>query len=273
MATEYLERPGGRLAYDDTKGTGPLVVCLPGIGDVRALYRFLSPALVGAGYRVVTADLRGHGESSVNWPDYTVPALGADILALIDHLDTGPAVVVGESVAAAAAIWAAAQAPDKVSALVLPGPSTRDAKLNPVMRLAAAFVVRVRAAWLAYLTSLYPTRKPADFAAYRKDLSANLREPGRMAALRAVIAAPKAPARDRIPEVTTPVLVVMGTKDGDFPDPTAEGQALARELNGELALIEGAGHYPQAEFPAETLEQVLPFLAKHAEPGKPATNA
>src|SRR4051794_29001977 len=131
MATEYLERPGGRLAYDDTTGTGPLVVCLPGIGDVRALYRFLGPALVGAGYRVVTADLRGHGESSVNWPDYTVPALGADILALIDHLEAGPAVVVGESVAAAAAIWAAAQAPDKVSALVLPGPSTRDAKLNP----------------------------------------------------------------------------------------------------------------------------------------------
>jgi pimeloyl-ACP methyl ester carboxylesterase len=133
------------------------------------------------------------------------------------------------------------------------------------MRLAAAFVARVRGAWLAYLSSLYPTRKPADFAAYKRDLNASLREPGRMAALRAVLAAPKAPARDRIPEVACPVLVVMGSKDGDFPDPAAEGEALAAELNGELALIEGAGHYPQAEFPAETLEHVLPFLAKHAK--------
>src|SRR5258706_7539642 len=56
-STRYLEVPGGRLAYDDT-GTGPLVVCLPGLGDLRASYRFLAPRLVAAGDRVVTIDLR-----------------------------------------------------------------------------------------------------------------------------------------------------------------------------------------------------------------------
>lgn len=261
MATKYLDVPGGRLAYDDTGGTGQLVVCVPGIGDVRALYRFLRPGLVEAGYRVVTLDLRGHGESTAGWPEYTVPAVGADILAVVGQVGAGPAVVVGESMAAAAGIWAAAEAPDQVAALLLTGPATRDAKLGPVLRMGAALVGRLRWAWLAYLASLYPTRKPADFGAYKKELSANLGQPGRMAALRGLMAAPKAPARARIGEVRCPVLVVMGTKDADFEDPAAEARALAAELSGEVALIEGSGHYPQAEFPAETIAAVLPFLA------------
>ena len=58
----YLERSDGRVAYEET-GTGPLVVCVPGMGDLRASYRFLRESLVAAGYRVVLMDLRGHGDS------------------------------------------------------------------------------------------------------------------------------------------------------------------------------------------------------------------
>src|SRR5258708_27571019 len=86
-STRYLEVPGGRLAYDDT-GTGLLVVCLPGLGDLRASYRFLAPRLVAAGYRVVTMDLRGLGESSTDWADYHVtPASGA-LLSPLPALDS-----------------------------------------------------------------------------------------------------------------------------------------------------------------------------------------
>jgi Na+/H+-translocating membrane pyrophosphatase len=49
LQTRFLERSGGRIAYDVT-GEGPLVVCAPGMGDVRAVYRFLAPALVAAGF-------------------------------------------------------------------------------------------------------------------------------------------------------------------------------------------------------------------------------
>ena len=56
--TEFLDMPGGRLAYDLT-GQGPLVVCVPGMGDIRATFRHLVPRLAQAGYRVATMDLRG----------------------------------------------------------------------------------------------------------------------------------------------------------------------------------------------------------------------
>ena len=40
--TEFLDVPGGRLAYDVT-GHGPLVVCVPGMGGMRATFRHLAP--------------------------------------------------------------------------------------------------------------------------------------------------------------------------------------------------------------------------------------
>ena len=81
----FLDRPGGRIAYAD-EGSGPLVVMVPGLGDLKEEYRFLAPDLVEAGYRVVTMDIRGHGKSSVNWSDHTSAALGSDVVALVEHL-------------------------------------------------------------------------------------------------------------------------------------------------------------------------------------------
>lgn len=66
--TKFLNVPGGSLAYSD-EGTGPLVIAVPGMGDLRSSYRFLTPKLAAAGYRVVSLDVRGHGESSVAWKD------------------------------------------------------------------------------------------------------------------------------------------------------------------------------------------------------------
>ena len=65
MTTLFLDHANGRIAYD-VIGAGPLVICVPSMGDVRGEYRFLAPRLAQAGYRVVTMDVRGHGESSTS---------------------------------------------------------------------------------------------------------------------------------------------------------------------------------------------------------------
>ena len=67
MQTQYFKRPEGTLAYTDYGGSGEPVLMLPGMGALRAEYRFLAPRLSAAGFRAVTVDLRGHGESSVPW--------------------------------------------------------------------------------------------------------------------------------------------------------------------------------------------------------------
>jgi len=123
---EYLERPDGRIAYDDSGGDGPLIVAAPGMGDLRGSYRHLAPLLVDAGCRFVSMDLRGVGESTVEWPDYSDAAIGTDMTALVNHLGGGPAVLVGNSLTAASAVIAATEAPASVRSLVLMGPFARD---------------------------------------------------------------------------------------------------------------------------------------------------
>ncbi|GAA2590777.1 alpha/beta hydrolase [Dactylosporangium fulvum] len=257
---------GGRIAYDDSRNDGPLVLCLPGMGVTRKTYDLFRPLLVEAGYRVVTMDLRGEGETDAVWADYAPDAIGRDAIALLRHLDAGPAVLFTNSYTGATAVWAAAEAPELFSAIVLSAPFARVMpKPNPVMRAAIRVVGRFRPLWMMYWASLFKTCKPANFAEEKAALSASLAEPGRMAALRAMVAADVAPCEARMPEVRTSALVVMGTEDPDFPDPAAEARLVAGRINAGVAMIEGAGHYPHSEFPAETADAVLTFLRSHQD--------
>jgi pimeloyl-ACP methyl ester carboxylesterase len=53
-------------------------------------------------------DLRGLGQSTTKWKDFSAQSVGSDIVALIKHLNVSPergVVVIGNSMAAAAAVW------------------------------------------------------------------------------------------------------------------------------------------------------------------------
>src|SRR5580700_6375761 len=80
--TCYLRCPDGRIGYD-AAGTGPLIVLVPGMGDLRAGYRFLAPALRAAGYRVACTDLRGHGDSDATFPSYGDEETAGDVRAQV----------------------------------------------------------------------------------------------------------------------------------------------------------------------------------------------
>jgi pimeloyl-ACP methyl ester carboxylesterase len=266
MATKYYEHQGGKIAYNDT-GSGPLVVCVPGMGDLRSEYRFLTPLLVSAGYRVVSIDVRGHGETSVEWADYSVAGIGSDIIALIRELNAGPAILIGTSMAAGAAVWAAAEAPDLVTGLVLLGPAVHgdfnwQSKLLFRLLFTRPWGPIV---WSGYYSKLYPTRKPADLASYQAALRRNLAEPGRIEALMQMILASKATSEERLPRVSAPAFVLMGSKDPDFKDPEAEARWVADGVHGAYRMIEGAGHYPHAEMPEITAPLILTFLASLGE--------
>lgn len=236
---------------------------LPGMGALRSEYRLLAPALSDAGYRAVTVDLRGQGGSSVPWDAYDVPAVGGDILALIDHLDAGPAHLIGTSFAPAPIVWAAVERPERVRSLVLISPFVREGKINPIMlglfRLMMGNPWRVKT-WTWYYGTLYPSHKPDDFQDYLRQLRANLAEPGRFDAVKALGNSSRQPSAERLDKVSAPSLVIMGAKDPDFPDPAEEGRAVAELTGGTLALIEGAGHYPQTEMPEKTTPVVMEFL-------------
>ena len=262
IMTNFLDVPGGRLAYSDA-GTGPLIIAVPGMGDLRSTYRFLAPKLVEAGYRVVSVDVRGLGESSVTWDDYSVGAVAGDVLDLIRSLDAGPAHVIGNSMAGGAAAIAAAREPAAIRSLILIDPFVRDmmppwlasAILGPL--LAGPWRAKL---WRTFFKKAFPTCVPDDFADEESRRNASLAEPGRFAAFRRMAVASKIESERRIADVTAPALVLMGTLDSDFSDPAKEAQHVAALLHGSAVMIEGAGHYPQTEMPDAVAAQLVLFM-------------
>ncbi|MFB4263325.1 alpha/beta fold hydrolase [Nonomuraea sp. GTA35] len=271
--TEFLDIDGGRLAYDVT-GQGPLVVLAHGMGDNRAAYRAMAAELVAAGFRVASMDLRGHGESSTGWPSYTRTDVAGDLLALIRRLG-GPAVIVGHSFSGGAATIAAAQEPGLVGAIVEIGPFTRAQQVNlgalisnaryrkGMTLLMGTGLFRSVGTWKRYLDHAYPGTKPAGHAEHVAALEADLRRPGRMAVVSRMGTSAPTDAGARLGDVRCPALIIMGTLDPDWADPAAEGEGIVAGMpagTARLHLVEGAGHYPHAQFPVEVAAAVLDFL-------------
>jgi pimeloyl-ACP methyl ester carboxylesterase len=251
MTTRFLDRPGGRISYDDSGGDGPLVIAAPGMGDSRKVYRHIAPALTSAGLRLATMDLRGIGESTIDWDDYSDAAVASDYSALIDKLASGPAVLIGNSLSCSSAVIAAAGSPEKVAGIAVIGPFVRD--IPQKLWQKAAFHAMLtppwgRSAWISYYRKqMYPGPKPPDHDEYVDDLSKNLSERGRYASFRSLAFNSHAESSRRLTAVTQPALVVMGTDDPDFPDPVAEATALGDILGAQVVLSDGSGHYPQAD--------------------------
>jgi len=261
MATSYLDRGEGRIAYD-VQGTGPLVICLHGMGDLRSVYRFTVPALVAAGYRVATMDLRGHGDSEDSFAAFDDVAAGTDALALAEHLGGG-ALLVGNSMSAGAAVWAAAERPDVVIGMVLIGPFVRNPAGNQLLTLGFRLLLTKPwgpAASRAYYRKSYPGRPPADLDEHIDRIRQSLRRGRHWRSFVRTTRTDHTPARDRLGQVRAPTLVVMGTKDPDWPDPSAEAGFVADALQAEVLLVPEAGHYPMAEYP----ELVNPALIAFA---------
>src|SRR5919202_4305759 len=75
---------GIELAYDDT-GRGQAVVMLHGYPFNRSMWREQVEVL-RRDYRVITPDLRGHGETSVSEGPATMDQMAEDVAALLDKL-------------------------------------------------------------------------------------------------------------------------------------------------------------------------------------------
>jgi pimeloyl-ACP methyl ester carboxylesterase len=120
--TDYVTTPQGmKLAYD---AAGPIdgraVLFFHGGGQTRHSWGKAVATLGKAGYRAMTFDLRGHGDS--DWsPDasYDPAALTGDFAAILDHVGR-PAALVGASMGGLTSLVTTAQEPPgRVAALVL----------------------------------------------------------------------------------------------------------------------------------------------------------
>ena len=262
----FLQRPEGRVSYT-VEGHGPLVVAVPGMGDLRSSFRELVAPLVAAGFRVAVTDLRAHGDSDVTFREFGDLATAGDLTALIEELG-GPAVVLANSMGSAAAAWTAAERPDLIAGLVFYGPLLRDPSMGRAATgllhtMYCAMFVRPWGAsvWAGYYRRTLNRGRTAPWldehvAAIRSSLS----EPGRLAAFRRLtLQLTHAPVAPRVREVRVPMLAFVGDLDPDYRDIDAEC-AWMQEQGVEVVRVPEAAHYPHAQRPDLTVAPTLAFV-------------
>ncbi|WP_263731750.1 alpha/beta fold hydrolase [Cellulomonas sp. SG140] len=269
--TELLDRPEGRIAYTvEGPADGPLVVLVPGMGDLRGTWRDLVTPLVAAGYRTAVTDLRGHGDSDTTFRLHGDLATGSDVIALVEHLG-GPAVLIGSSMGAASVAWVAAERPDLVAGLVLSGPLLRNPPTSPLLEhvMHAAYRAMFVRPWGAALWASY----------YRSPLSRGRRAPWfdeHLAAIRTAMSDPAhlrqfrrltlqlthAPVEARLGDVHAPVLAFIGRRDPDLRDPAAEAVWIEQTLDARTVFLDDAAHYPHHQAADDVAPATLGWLAE-----------
>jgi pimeloyl-ACP methyl ester carboxylesterase len=112
-----FERRGWTLAFEE-RGRGPAVLLVHGVLMDRTMFAPQLDALAER-YRVITPDLRGHGESEHRAEDYSQWDLMEDHMALLGHLGVEHAVWGGVSQGGFQSLRAALRHPDRVAGLIL----------------------------------------------------------------------------------------------------------------------------------------------------------
>ncbi len=122
--THHFEYDGHRLAYVERGEGDRVVVLLHGLLLSKKMHRNLSRTLAERGYRVVSLDFLGHGESDrvEEMTEHSMQRYALQALALLDHLGVEQAAFLGTSLGANTALEIADVAPERVQAMVIEMP-------------------------------------------------------------------------------------------------------------------------------------------------------
>jgi pimeloyl-ACP methyl ester carboxylesterase len=241
----YVEADGFRVRYMEA-GQGAPLVHLHGAGGLR-----LTPAhdLLAQRFRVVAFEMPGFGLSPENAKTRSMPELASTMARAAQALGLDTFNLMGTSFGGTTALWLAAQAPERVSALVLEAP----AAIRPEGTEPPSGTPEEMARRLYAHPERLPALPPVDPAVRAKTqaLVQRLRGPGRDADLEA-----------KLRTLPTPTLVLFGTLDSVIPP--AMGRIYKDLLpGGHLVFVYDAGHAIGAERPQAFVEVVGDFLERH----------
>lgn len=247
----HVEVGGIRLGYD-VDGAGPPVVLLHGFPLHRAMWHPQVAALRDR-FSVITPDFRGFGESAVPGGALTVDDYAQDVLRLLDALGHERVILGGCSMGGYVAFRVVAQAPARISALLIAdsraepdtdeGRQRRYAGIKRIETEGPAGFLEEFAANLVGPTT--KAKRPAVVEAVRKIIGSP-RPQSLTAAIAAVAARPD--SRPLLGSIAAPALVVVGEEDTLTPPASAEVMAQGMP-RARLVTIPAAGHLSNLEAP------------------------
>ncbi|MEW2391706.1 alpha/beta fold hydrolase [Streptomyces venezuelae] len=262
---------GATLHYDDIgPKTGLPVLLIHGHPFNRSLWSPQAAALADAGYRVITPDLRGYGDSSVVDGPVYLRDFADDLAGVLDHLGIERAVVGGVSMGGQIAMEMQRSHAGRVQGLLLSDtsapaetPEGKAFRNRLADRLLAEGMEGYADEVIDKMLAAYNVTAMPEVAA-RVLLMMRATDPrGAAAALRGRAERPD--YRDTLAATRCPVLIVVGADD--VYTPLADAEALRQLVpHATLHVIEQAGHLPGAEQPLHFNAALLDFLRTQVPP-------
>jgi 3-oxoadipate enol-lactonase len=255
----YLNTNGLELFYE-LHGAGDPMLLLHGFGGTgQSDWRHQIPAF-SERFRLTVPDLRGHGRTdhpeTITGPEF-FDTVTSDVVALLSHLNLGPAHVCGFSMGAAIASWICLADPSLVRSLILVSGAARiNRDIAPSLFTlweSMAFPDDVDPGWARVLARLHGEDR----------WRVLLRNYG--AAVIPRVEADEENVYSRIGEIACPTLVVQGSGDTLSP-PVLSGELHAGIRGSELVITE-SDHWVQGRQPEQFNAAVLGFLERHFRPG------
>lgn len=242
---ELVTSDGTHIAWDEI-GDGPVVVLVHGLGSSRRRWKLARQALADAGFRALSYDLRGFGESSPAERPHGMSELSSDLECFVDHLELERFHLVGHSLGGMIAQRYAVLHPERVRSLVLASTTSHNGRRASAF--AEAMVILSERGFDAALSD--PTQRPELERVLGEAfpggpppldmLRVGLEEPdpARANAWRACIGFSE---KDALPRLTCPVLVTHGSADPLIP--FRAGQLIHEAIpHSEWRPEDGAGH-------------------------------
>lgn len=258
-----IARHATRIHYE-VAGEGPSIVLMHSFLCDATMWRHQVEPLTNAGWRVISIDMRGHGQSGPSLQPFSVYDLADDVVAVLDDVAAREAVWCGLSIGGMMSLRAALRHPDRVRALVLAdsdgGAEQPITKAKYVAMGAIQRAVGPKPLFAAVDKLFFSPTTRRD----RPDLVDTLHlrfeanhRPSISTGIQALI------QRDDVlpllASVDLPALVVVGSEDEALPPERSE--RLAKALpNAEFVNIEGAGHLSCLERPEDFNGALLAFL-------------
>jgi pimeloyl-ACP methyl ester carboxylesterase len=246
--TQTIDLGTHKLRVRSTGAGERTFVCLHGLADTLAIWDELATRLEPRG-RVVRFDQRAHGDSTAPAGACSRDDLAADLLAVLDRLGIGRAVLIGHSLGGVVALSAALAAPARVAGLVLLATASECDQ-----RAARSYRDIVRAGEVNALEGLARS--------IHGPTSRNQVEgwaPGITEVARSMIALHTDPLTPRLAAIACPTIVLVGDRD---PMGTAPSEALRRAIPGAaLEVVSGKGHWLPTEAPDAVANAVSSVIA------------
>jgi len=261
MATVHVN--GIRLHYE-MQGEGNTLLLVHGLGSSTRDWESQVPVL-SRSRRVVTFDLRGHGQSDKPAGPYSMAMFAADAVGLLDALAIERADVVGVSLGGGIAMQMAVDAPSRVQSLVLvnTAPEMVVRTLRERLMLWQRFAV-VRLMGMRKMGEVLGQRlfvQPGD-APLRQTFADRWAENDPVAYLAALRAMVGWSVNDRLGDIRCPTLVLAA--DHDYTPVSLKEGYTARIPGARLVVVADSRHALPIERPHEFNEAVLAFLENQA---------